>query len=94
MNYLYFLGIELSMNPQPATDRRQPISGNLSSLDLDIWGGETTTPVLIPRSPAECVAAVDGRCPPGCNGCEQFRQEWEEGSLPTARGLEKRSPEV
>lgn len=53
------------MNPQIADQ---------SGLDVDVWGGDATMPVLIPRSAEDCVATADGQCPPGCRQCLEFAE--------------------
>jgi hypothetical protein len=60
------------MKPRMNADER---GSNKIGLDLDIWGGEVTTPVLIPQSPEHCVAAEGGRCPPGCRECADFADQ-------------------
>ncbi len=48
-----------------------------SVADLDVWGGEQTTPVLIPKPGEPCVLQdEDGRCPDGCQQCLDFAEHW------------------
>ncbi len=57
------------------TDNRTLTNENCSGLDLDVWGGQDTAPVLVPQSPEQCIIAQDGRCPAGCQACLDFEQE-------------------
>ena len=54
-----------------ADEHRTDVSG----ADLDAWGGEVTTPILIPRPGDHCVIQEYGRCPPGCRQCQQFAED-------------------
>ncbi len=46
-----------------------------SGLDLDVWGGEVTTPVLIPKPGETCILQnLDGTCPYGCCQCTAFAE--------------------
>jgi hypothetical protein len=48
-----------------------------SGRDLDAWGGETTTPILIPRRGGDepCPLKIEGRCPVICGACAEFEEE-------------------
>lgn len=46
-----------------------------SGHDLDVWGGEDTTPLLVPKQGESCIAHVNGRCPAGCTLCIGFLDE-------------------
>ena len=45
-------------------------------MDIDVWGGEATTLVLIPQPGQPCVLhEEEGRCPAGCRQCQDFTEE-------------------
>ena len=55
-----------------ADERRQ----NQSGFDIDVWGGEVTSLVLIPKPGEPCVLQDDkGGCPAGCCECWDFAEE-------------------
>jgi hypothetical protein len=69
------------MNPdQPAESRDR------NGEDLDIWGGMSSVPLLIPdphSGQVDCLLKDDqGRCPPACQECERFREEWARPQRP------------
>jgi len=46
-----------------------------SVCDMDVWGGEDTVPLLVPRRGEACIAHVNGDCPAGCTLCIGFLDE-------------------
>ena len=52
-----------------------PENQNRRGQDLDVWGGATTTPVLIPKPGEPCILQhLDGTCPDGCSQCMEFAE--------------------
>ncbi len=60
-----------------------------SGQDLDVWGGEVTTPVLIPKPGGveDCKLKDRGGCPIGCQACLLFAEEMKLIPAQSARGL-------